>query len=246
METQRVVGRASWVVGRVGRVSVWLVAGVVLVVACATEPPTSEDLAAALVVAGDLEGEWTVDLGPDDAAEPLSGVVTDEQRALLPSIDLCEAAPDEARAAVDRLEWKAFRQLNRAVDDPVNPPIDREGHVVFVQEFLLSGSASDLAADFDVLRDGLDACLGDIPAGEEGPGFVSAVSLSDIGNQRAGYLYEIGEAGGSGTWHVYSIFVRKGDVLLSMTVADVVLGDLEPIIDQPLVDEMVRVAVDKL
>ena len=233
-------------VGRVGRVVVWSVAAAVLVVACATEPPTSEDLAAVLVDVGDFEGEWTVDLGPDDAAEPLSGVVTEEQRAMLPTIDLCEAASGEARAAVDRLEWKAFRQLNRAVDDPVDPPVDREGHVVFVQEFLVSGSARDLARDFDLIRGGLDACLGDIPAGEEGPGYVSAVSLSDIGNQRAGYLYEIGEAGGSGTWYVYSSFVREDDVLLSMTVADVVLGDLEPIIDQKLVDEMLRLAVDKL
>lgn len=239
METQRVVGR-------IGRVMVWSAAGAVLFVACATEPPTSEDLAAALVDVGDFEGEWTIDLGPDEETQPLSGVVTDEQRDLLPSIDLCDAASDEADAVVDRLEWKAFRQLNRSVDDSVNLPTDREGHIVFVQEFLLSGAARDLAADFDALRSGLDSCLGDIPAGEEGPGFVSAVSLSDVGDQRAGFLYEIGEAGGSGTWYVYSVLVREGDVLLSMTVADVVMGDLEPIIDLPSVDEMIRVAVDKL
>ena len=101
--------------------------------------------------------------------------------------------------------------MNETVDDPIDPPLDREGRIVFVQEFLLATDPNDLDADFDLLRAGHDACVGDIPAGEEGPGTMSEVDLGPVGDESMAYLYEIGEAGGSGTWYVYSVFARVDD-----------------------------------
>ena len=42
--------------------------------------------------------------------------------------------------------------------------------MIFVQEFLLSGDPAEVESTFTALRDGLQACQGEIPAGEEGPG----------------------------------------------------------------------------
>ena len=153
--------------------------GLVLLASCASERPSAAELADSLITVTDLEGEWSIDPGPDDgAAVSSSGVVTDEERELLPRPDLCPDASTEARGVVDGLEWQAFRQLNETVDDPIDPPLDREGRIVFVQEFLLAADQNDLEADFDLLRAGHDACVGDIPAGEEGPGTMSEVDLA--------------------------------------------------------------------
>ena len=76
---------------------------------------SAEDLAAALVTVDDLEGDWEVNLGPDDAAMDESGVVPEEARPLLPSIELCEEASAESRSLRER-----FDLLKNAVgpDDP--------------------------------------------------------------------------------------------------------------------------------
>ena len=125
---------------------------------------SAEDLAAALITVDDLVGDWEVNLGPDDAAMDESGVVPEEARPLLPSIELCEGASEESRSAVESLRVLAFRQLDLTVDDPIEVPFDREGHIVFVQEFLHSSDENDLDRTFDALAAGLRDCLADFPS----------------------------------------------------------------------------------
>ncbi|TEX47948.1 MAG: hypothetical protein B7C54_02505 [Acidimicrobiales bacterium mtb01] len=219
----------------------WLFAG------CGTvRSHSANELAKSLLAADDLPGEWKVDFGPDDGGLDPSGVVSDEQRELLPSVDFCEQASREAKSATDDLRWEAFRQFNQDVDDPIDPPFDREGRIVFVQEFLMSGLSSRLSLLLDRLREGFIACLGDIPAGEEGPGTAVQVPLGDVGDEGVAVLYRIQEAGGGGMWNVYSAIVRKDSVLVGLTLADVYLGDLEPTVDESMLREILETALAKL
>jgi hypothetical protein len=77
---------------------------------------------------------------PADATEPrvlLQVLAGDESVARL-----C----GRARSARGRTDWMAARQIDLAVDDPIEPPDDRTGHLVFVQQFLTSGNPDELAA----------------------------------------------------------------------------------------------------
>lgn len=207
---------------------------------------SQKSLADSLMTVQDLDGEWSVNLGSGDMRLPESGVITDEERKFLPTMDLCPKASQDSRDAVESLTWEAFRQFDLTVDDPVDPPGDREGHLVFAQEFLMSAGSEELATLLSRLAVGLDACAGEIPADEEGPGALERFDPGPVGDERVGARYTIGEAGGSGTWYVYVVFARTGSVLVSVSVADVVLGNLDPLIDQSFVDAIVEAAVKKV
>ena len=181
--------------------------------------PTAEQLGASLLTPSDLDGIWVVNSGPDDALIPSSGVLTDEARAMLPSVELCPAASVESRAAADGLTWMAFRQLDMTPDDPITPPDDRTGHMVFVQQFLLAGEPTAVQATFELLRDGMTACLGEVDTGEEGPGAATEMTTPDVGDDRYGVLTTVQEAGG-GEWLLHNTLVREGWVLMLVDVVD--------------------------
>lgn len=208
--------------------------------------PTAEDLAASLVTPGDYEGEWTVNEGSEGAEQALSGVVPDELRELLPSIELCDQASSESREAAAALRWQAFRQLDLAVEDPIDVPADRVGHLVFLQEFLTSGEPGEIEATFDLVREGMQACLGELPAGEEGPGRAEEMSVPDVGDDRYGVFETVEEAGGWAEWLIYETMVREGPVLMLFTVVDIRAGEgVEPYYSIDDVGEMVQTAVDR-
>ena len=195
----------------------------------------------------DFEGDWTVNTGPDDSAAALSGVITDDQRDMLPTIELCDKASPESQAAAEELMWTAFRQLDLAVEDPIQPPDDRTGHMVFVQEFLTSGEPDEIETTFGLLRDGMQACLGDIPAGEEGPGTAEAMALPNVGDDRDGVLMTIEEAGGGAEWRLHNALVRQGAVLMYMDVVDIRAGEgVEPYYSIDDVGQFVEIATDRL
>jgi hypothetical protein len=209
-------------------------------------PPTAEELATTLITVDDYDGDWTVNTGPEGSVDVSSGVVPDEVRALLPGIELCDEAGDESRAAADDLQWMAFRQLDLTVEDPIQPP-DRTGHMVFVQEFLTSAPAHDVETTFGLLRDGLEACLGDIPAGEEGPGTAEEMPLPEVGDERYGVLTTIEEAGGWAEWRIHGALVRQGPILAWIQVVDIRAGEgVEPYYTIDEVGDMVQTAIDKL
>ena len=160
--------------------------------------PTVEQLASVLVTADDYDGTWTVNV-PPDAQDAASGVIAEAQQAMLPRIELCDKATEESRAAAEALRWQAFRQLDQSEADPIDVPADRVGHMIFVQEFLRSGDPADIEATFTALRDGMQACQGEIPAGDEGPGKSEPMIIPDVGEDRYGDLTTIGEAVVAGT-----------------------------------------------
>jgi hypothetical protein len=210
-------------------------------------PPTAEQLAAQLVTTDSFEGDWTVNAGPDDGTDMTSGVVQEDQRDMLPTIELCDAASPEAQAAAESLTWMAFRQLDLDEDDPIDPPNDRTGHMVFVQQFLTSGDADELATTFELLRSGSEACFGPIAVGEEGPGQAEAMPVPAVGDARFGVLTTIEEAGGSAEWRLHNAFVLDNDVLMSFLVVDIRAGDgVEPYYSTDDIDEMIAIAADSM
>ena len=209
-----------------------LVAIGLVAVGCGSSSPapdevrSARELADSLLVAKDLEGKWTLNAVPDGVDLSSAGVIDDTNRDKLPQIEVCDKASQTSRDAINAIEWGAFRQIDKTVDDPIKPPKDREGHMVFVQEWLASGDADELEAIFGDVETAFIECLGDIPAGEEGPGTITNVDIEPIGDQRIAALARFEEAGGAGTWNIYSVFVRYGTVLMGMTAVDIVLGDL--------------------
>jgi hypothetical protein len=213
----------------------------------AGDVPTAEQLASVLVSADDYGGTWTVNV-PPDAAAAISGVVTEEQQEMLPRISFCDKASEESRAAAEALRWQAFRQLDQSEADPIDMAAgDRVGHMIFVQEYLLSGDPAEIEATFNALRDGMEACQGEIPAGDEGPGRTEPMVIPDVGDDRYGDLTNIGEAGGGAYWLLHNSLVRQGSVLMDLQVVDIVMGDgVQPEFTTEEIGAFLTGAVDKL
>lgn len=220
-----------------------------LLAGCGSSTPSSEDLSDALLNAGDLPGQWTENRGDPESSDgtiPASGIIPEDQRAMLPTFELCDAAPADGKAAADSLVWEVFRQFDMTPADPFNPPTDREGHKIFLQEFMLAGAPSDLEQLTADLFPAMEACLGDIPAGEEGPGTATKIEISAVGDESIAVLTQIEEIGGRGQWFIYNSVIRKGSVLLSVMLGDVYIGNLEPEIGVDDFDAIVKTAVEKL
>lgn len=129
--------------------------------------PTAEQLASALITPDDYAGTWSVNV-PSSAEYAIDGVVSDEQQAMLPKITFCDKADEKARSAAAGLRWRGFRQIDQSEADPIDPARgDRVGHMIFVQEFLTAGDPADIESMFNALRDGMRACEGPLPAGED-------------------------------------------------------------------------------
>jgi hypothetical protein len=209
--------------------------------------PTAAQLASVLVTEDDYDGEWTVNV-PEDAEMAISGVVTEAQQAMLPKIELCDKAGEESRSAADALRWQAFRQLDQSEQDPIDMATgDRVGHMIFVQEFLLSGDPAEVERTFNALRDGMRACQGAIPAGEEGPGTAEPMTLPEVGDDRYGDLTTLAEAGGHATWLLHNSLVRQGPVLVDLQVVDIVMGEgVQPAFTTEDIGTFLTTAVEKL
>jgi hypothetical protein len=212
----------------------WLAVGVagLLLASCSGSTPaipTAEELEGAMLVGGDYQGAWSV-AGPAEGA-----------------LDLCDEASAESQAAAENLQWKASRHLDLAAEDPIEPPDDREGHLVGVQEFLDSGDPDQIEATFGLLREGMQACLGDFPADEEGPATAEEMTIPDVGDDRYGVLVLMEEAGGWAEWRMHAALVRRGPVLMLLNVLDIRAGEgVEPYFTVEELGGMLESAVDKL
>ena len=209
--------------------------------------PTAEQLASMLVTADLYDGTWTVNV-PPDAQNGASGVIAEEQQEMVPRIELCNKASEESSSAAQALRWQAFRQLDQSESDPIDMAAgDRVGHMIFVQEYLRSGDPAEIEATFTALRDGMRACQGEIPAGEEGPGRTEPMVTPDVGEDRYGDLTTIGEAGGGGYWLLHNSLVRQGPVLMDLQVVDIVMGEgVQPEFTTEDIATFLTTAVEKL
>lgn len=209
--------------------------------------PTAVELASALVTEDDYDGQWTVNV-PPDSQMVTPGVVPEGQQEMLPKIEFCAKASEESRSAADALRWQAFRQLDQSEENPIDMAGgDRVGHMIFVQEFLLSGDPAEVETTFNALRDGMRACQGRIPAGEEGPGKSEPMTLPDVGDDRYGELTTMEEAGGGAYWLLHNSLVRQGPVLMDLQVVDIVVGEgVQPAFTPEDIGTFVTTAVEHL
>jgi hypothetical protein len=210
--------------------------------------PTAEQLAATLATPETYEGDWSVNAGPDGTEQAASGVLTAEQQELVPTMELCDEASPESRAAADTLRWTVFRQLDLAVEDPIDVPRDREGHLVFLQEAMTSGDPAEMASTFALLREGMQACLGDHPAEDEGGvATLTELAVPEVGDARYGVLLTMEEAEGWAEWRIHENLVQDGPVLMLLNVVDIRAGEgVEPYYSTDDVGGMLTTAVDQL
>lgn len=231
----------------------WAVAvsALVLVAACGGdagpgEPPGDEqtpsatDLAGILVTAEDLGDGWSVDEPP--VPQEVPGVVSEEERANLPRIELCDEASDAADAAAEDLRWSAFRQVSFDTGAP------RE-HLVFVQEFLLSDSPATVEETYDALASGIADCVGtaqEYPDGETGES--KPLTVPPIGDDRIGQEEIVVEPGGGdqAVWDLRSVLSRDGSVLMGLTVVEIARGSVTPMLDPAAVDDILTTIADKV
>lgn len=207
--------------------------------------PTPEELAAHLLAPHDLAGAWSVSV-VDEGADPI-GVVTDEMQETLPRLELCSDASEDARTAASGLDWDAFVQLGIETADPIGPPDDQTGHMIFLQQYLAAADADDAAASFDLLRQGAEACLGEIEADGEGPGFAETMAVPELGDDSFGVLTTVQEAGGWAEWRLHQVVVRDGPVLMALVVTDIRAGDgVEPYFTTDDIGDIALTAVGKL
>lgn len=235
---------------KTSRMVIALAAIGVLLVGCGDDQgtiPSAEDLSRTLLDDVDLDGDWTRFDGPqggDEMVDP-SGVLTEDQRDLVPVFEFCDEASDEAKAVGESLRPLVFRQLDLQTDDEINPPFDRSGHMIFLQEFLYADDPEVIAQSFDTIQDGTTVCFGDIPAEEEGPGRAIELELPDVGEDRLGVLITIEEAGGWAEWHIQEAIVFDGPILMRLVLVDIRAG-VEPFFAVSDFAEIVRLADEKL
>jgi hypothetical protein len=214
--------------------------------------PTAEQLASTLITEADLEGQWTVNV-PPDAEAAFSGVVPEDKRQMLPRLQLCDEARAEAREAVESLQWQAFRQLDMTPADPIDMAAeDDSGHMIFAQEFLLAGDPAEIEATFALVREGMQACLGDQPIDEGGEVMLSEpLDLPAVGEDRFGELDTVTQGPPEdpdwSTWNLNNAFVRDGPVLMWVDVTEIVAGEgVEPEMSRAEIDAIITTAAAKV
>jgi hypothetical protein len=211
-----------------------------------TQPTPGTDLATALVTAAELGDRWSVPNFPDGDLGSVDGAVSDSQHDDLPRPELCEQASEVSRTAVDNIRWTAFRALELEVDNPIQPPADRSGHMVFLQELLTTDPVSGVRTTFELLKQGYEACLGDIPSDEEGPGRAEPMPSPEVGDDRFATLLTFEEAGGWAQWRIHQIMVIQGPVLMSLMIGEIRSMDVEPLLDFEEVGRLARIAAEAL
>jgi PknH-like protein len=198
--------------------------------------PTAEQLASVLLTVDDLEGDWTSWEGPDASPTGVPGVVPEDQRGNLPTLEFCDRASDASVRAAEQLEWTAFRQLNLTT-----PDAPRE-HQVFVQEFLAAADPAETAATYDALRDGITACAGATTEYSDGVvGTSKKLRVPALGDAAIATREIVKEPSprGAATWDLRYVTVRDGPVLMSVQVGEVTVGDeVQTLINGPVLDDI--------
>lgn len=172
--------------------------------------PNPAQLAEALLTADDLGGDWVL---PADA---VAGILPDEAKAELPTLDLCEAAGAEAKAVAAGLDWQVGTgfTLGRAPDGGFTPSF---------LELALAGDPDQIAATFATVRDGLAACIGTRQLIEDGGDFaIEEVPLPGVGDDRIGLRWrQLDQPEGSDRWDVRLVLIRAGAVIVWINEVEV-------------------------
>lgn len=211
--------------------------------------PAAEVLADLLVTPEDLEGDWLLDEAFAEWPDGQPGVIPQDQQGMMPTIDLCDAASEESRAAAEGLEWQVFTQLNMDIPEITRTAEGQVGNMVAVQEYMLAGEVSDIEATFAALRDGIDACI-DVPTEmEEGTVTSERLDVGEIGDDRIATRTVLDDRSGGGVvlWTGNDAIVRIGTILWSVNVIELIAGaDAEPVLDADEIQSIIDTAAEKI
>lgn len=159
----------------------------------------------ALLVPGDVPGQWEVD------SEGTQGGV----------IEFCEDAGAESRRAAEELQFQAGVTM-RGVAEP------GATGAAYVGQFLLADQPQAVEATFDALHAGALACYGKPLVPEEDYGTSRPFDLPPVGDARFGEHHVMGsDTAGYGS-HLHMAVVRDGPVLMLLTVWEFLGGEGDP------------------
>lgn len=196
--------------------------------------PTPEDLAASLLTADDLGGEWLA--VPDFA----SGMLSDEMKGEISLPELCAQADAAAVEAAAGLEWQVGAAFSRG-------EMSEDGYVPTLVQLMLVGETDEIASTFEALRQGLAACAGTDQVFEgEGAFRIEEVPLPAVGDDRIGLRYQQTDAP---TDHVHfdmrPMLVRDGAVIMWLNETEITLA-AEPAVALDELSGILTAAVENL
>ena len=191
--------------------------------------PTAEELDAAVLTLDDLGEGWT---------DYRHGVLTAEDREMMPTLDLCPEAGEQAVQAVAGLVWQAYAHANHPLDDPTAYPLN-------VQQYLVAADLDEAESVFAALRDGSEICFEQGPTVTEDGETLTAtpMALPELGDESFGYEVVVAEPTGM-QWDIREVIVRKEATLMWLQELEIVEGDNVLTIDD--IGDLATEAVDRL
>jgi len=212
--------------------------------------PAAEVLADLLVTPEDLDSDWLLDEAFTEWPDGRPGVIPEDQLGMMPTVEFCDAASDESRAAAAELRWQVFTQLNMDVPGITRSGEGQVGNMVAVQEYMLAGEVADIEAAFAALKDGVSACVG-VPTEIEGEGTYTSelLDVGDIGDDRIATrdVLEQGEGESVVLWTSNNVFARTGTILWSVNIIELVGGaETEAVLDAEEIQAIIDTAAGKI
>lgn len=211
--------------------------------------PADELLAELLLTTEDLDGDWVTDSVFTEWPDGQPGVVPEDQRGRMPTIDLCDAASEESRAVAEDLEWQVFTQVNMDVPAVTRGTEGQTGNIVAVQEGMIANEVAVIETAFNALRDGLEACAGVPVEVEEGTVTSEVIDVGEAGDDRIAIRSEVEEGGGGGVvvWTTNRVIGRTGTVLWYMNVMEIIAGEgTDAVLSPDSIREIISTAAEKI
>ncbi len=204
-----------------------------------TAVPSAIELADHLATPADLGPDWTLWEGFAEWPGGEPGVVPDDQRDLLPTLQLCPSAGEEAVALAEGLPWQAFTQLHQETEDPF-------ATMVVAQQLLLADEPDRTTQTFTTLRDGLAGCqTGNLPADDWEIGRNDPLEVPAVGDDR--YAERTSGFDAQARRDTRLVLVRDGPVLMAIRIDEVLISpDAEAALPADTVNTLVTTMADKL
>jgi hypothetical protein len=197
--------------------------------------PTPEELAVGLLTAEDLGDTWTVASELMPSRTP-SGVVTEEIREQLPTLEMCPEAGAEAAAAAASVEWQAFSTLVRTSATAEWP--------IILGQFVFAGDPAEIEGIFLTLKEASVVCAGSEQTPEGATEVSEPMTVPAVGDDRFGIGVTISDAETDS--HLSAAFVRDGAVFMFLDLWETTVPGAVPELTQDEVDAIISTAVAKL
>lgn len=208
---------------------------------------SAEAVAALLVAPEDLGEDWSTRTDPTGESGLEAGVVTDDNRDMLPRFEQCATAEEPPQS--DPLHWDAFRQLDLAtqVTGKPRPGVRPTHHLVFVQELILTDTPEAVTTTFADLEEAVAACIGQQATSGDGEEITSApLEVPAVGEAATGLRYTVTEPGGRGgpVWDLRNLAFRDGDLLVALSVGEIASPSVERVLDDAEFARILQAAHD--